>query len=521
MLFEIRKDTPLAQDLPHENVLRVLEKFERPQNLLLYIPRDLQPDPFTYYGTTNMSDQLMIDNPRLSVTKLLTGAWCELEMFYRVYAGLPQKVMTASLAGGTEYHDKLEVEEHERADMSSAKDQLAEIAEGHSPEETAYLARNVDMAHWARSVTEHSLKRAMTLAQKGHAREVSVHNFIDMETCKLVEQAEDLHKGVLVRGIADIVQFQRKDGLESVELAERMKLDSEGTEIDKVVLYAPLWDLSRAIPEAKEEIQKYRGEYYLQVRDVKTRGRRTLPAAKLQLKAAKDQCLYYTLFLLGFTKNPGWTYALHEEYARRPNLDVDASIGEAHAAVLLLENFQALAIDFVRLATGQPIGYDYHDTIMKEKYSDTESNYNLSRFILQDVFEDLLEKVYGDTLALKSIDTSVLFRPWKYPLTARYFIGRVAPVYDIFEGFEASTVAVDYHHRDLGTIIGSKVYPYSVKMVDDVMREAVNFWTGRRQPREADVKFKCNNCEFNSRCPAINKPFKQSIGELIYHDLAQ
>lgn len=524
LLFDIRKEAPSTQDLPHPNVLRVLEKFKRPQNLLLYIPRNLQPDPFTYYCTGNMSDLTIVTNPRLSVTKLLTGAWCELEMFYRIYAGMPQKETTANMAGGTEYHDKLEDEEHERADMSSAEAQLAEIAEGHSPEDTAYLGRNAEVALWAYSVTEHGIKRLMSLAQKGHAREVSVHNFIDMETCKFVEHPEDLHKGVLVRGIADIVQFERKDAPKNVDLTDQIEPGSEGTRLENIRLYAPLWDLNMAIPEAKEEVQKNRGEYYLQVRDVKTRNRRTLPVAKLQLKAAKDQCLYYTLFLLSFTKNLGWSYALHEGNARRHTTDIDASIGEAHAAILLLKNFEALAMDFVRLATGQPMGYNAHDAIMKEKYNDTDTestNYNLSRFILQEVFDELLEKVYGDSLALKSIDTSVLFRPWKYPLTARYFIGRISQINDIFEGYEASTVAVDYHHRDLGTLIGSKVYPYSGKVINDAMRDAVEFWTGRRQPREADVKFKCNNCDFNSRCPAVNKPFKQSIGELIYHDLAQ
>lgn len=523
LLFEIRNEVGLSvPEAPSPNVYRVLEKFKKPLSLLLYIPEKLEPNPFTYYTTENAADPTIVAFPRLLVTKLLSYAWCELELFYRIYSGLQKKEVTTRLAEGSEYHDRLENEEHERADMSSAVDQLTEIAAQHSPEKAIYLGRNQGLAEWAKSVTEHSIKRGISLAQTRHAREIDVHSFIDFETNRPVERVEDLHKGVLVRGIADIVQFERKSGTEKKNDIHPVEFPEATAEIDKISLMTPIWDLNRAIPELKEEVQISRDDYFLQVRDVKTRGVKSLPKQELQLKAAKDQCMYYTRFFLGFTKDIRFTYESYQESARRREIDIDAEIGEAHAVILLLEKFEALALDYVRLAQGQPLGFAPHDEIMSEIYENQgegNEDYDLSKFISEKEFKEILENIYGDTLAVKSIEISVLFKPWKYPLTPRYFIARVSQVYDIFNGYDASTVAVDYHHSKLGTIIGSKVYPYTVKANNEALKEAVNFWTGRRPPREADSRWKCNNCEFNSCCPAINKPFKQSIGALIYHDL--
>lgn len=522
LLFEIRNEGLSVPEAPSPNVYRVLEKFKKPLSLLLYIPEKLEPNPFTYYTTENAADPTIVAFPRLLVTKLLSYAWCELELFYRIYSGLQKKEVTTRLAEGSEYHDRLENEEHERADMSSAVDQLTEIAAQHSPEKAIYLGRNQGLAEWAKSVTEHSIKRGISLAQTRHAREIDVHSFIDFETNRPVERVEDLHKGVLVRGIADIVQFERKSGTEKKNDIHPVEFPEATAEIDKISLMTPIWDLNRAIPELKEEVQISRDDYFLQVRDVKTRGVKSLPKQELQLKAAKDQCMYYTRFFLGFTKDIRFTYESYQESARRREIDIDAEIGEAHAVILLLEKFEALALDYVRLAQGQPLGFAPHDEIMSEIYENQgegNEDYDLSKFISEKEFKEILENIYGDTLAVKSIEISVLFKPWKYPLTPRYFIARVSQVYDIFNGYDASTVAVDYHHSKLGTIIGSKVYPYTVKANNEALKEAVNFWTGRRPPREADSRWKCNNCEFNSRCPAINKPFKQSIGALIYHDL--
>lgn len=521
LLFDIRKETNLYEpETPPPGVFRVLEKFGRPSTSLLHIPRNLQPDPFTYFCTENLADESYVTEPRLLVTKLLTDAWCELQLFYDVYAGLHRKQLTGRLAEGISYHDKLESEEHEVADMSATVEKLGEVAASHTKEDALYLGRNELLAAWCKNMAEHAIKRGISLAHTRHSRELMVHGYIDLETGKLIEKTEDLHKGVLVNGIADIVQFEPKD--KATDLPEVASDTTEAPELRSITLASPVLDLKREIPEAKRELQRDIDQKMLQIIDVKTRGVKSLPKPVLQLKAAKIQCMYYTRFIHNLAKDVDFAYASYQENAKRRNIDADSDIGEAHAAILLLENFEALALDFIRLAKGETIGFESHDAVMKEKYREVDAekvNYSFSRFIPEEEFKDLLAKVYGDKLASSSVDISALFKPWRYPLTPRYFMARAAQILNTLERYRSATVGVDYHHAKSSTFIGSKVYPYSVKEHNKAMRDAANFWTGKRLPREADLKFKCQNCEFKSRCPAVNKPSKESIGALIYHDL--
>lgn len=523
LLFSIQKQTDAyTPELVNPAVYRVLQKFDRPPTSLLYIPRNLQPSPFEYYCTVNEGDSSFQTEPRLLVTKLLTGLWCELQLFYDVYAGLRKKQQTTRLTEGSEYHDKLEKEEHALADLTGAEAELAEVAAKHSEEDTLYLGRNLSLAIWCKANTEHVIKRGINLAHTRHAREIAVHAYVNLETGNLATEEDQFEDSVLVNGIADIVQFEPKNK-EAAEGNSDISADNLLQEFSGLSLSSQVWDLSRLIPEAEEELQRDYQKYNIQVRDVKTRGTKSLPKSKLQLNAARLQCMYYTRFLRNLMRNQDFAYASYQENARRRQVDPDSHIGEAHATVLLLQNFEALALDYVRLAKGEDIGYETHDSIMREMYSSEEEairlNYNLSRFISEEQFRSFLRIVYGDDLASDEVDISPLFNSWRYPLTARFFLARSTQILYTLRQYESSTVCVDYHHAKSSTLISSLEYPYHVKEVNAALKDAAMFWSGKRQPRGTDSEFKCQNCDYRSRCPVLNKQSQQSIGALIYHDL--
>lgn len=526
LLFEICKVAGSSeQEQPSPNVFRVLETFKKPSTSLLDIPRNLETSPFEYFTTYNSGDGSYTTEPRLLVTRLLTGSWCELQQFYHIYSGLHKKDVTRRLAEGTVYHSKLENEEHERVDVEKELGQLQAVASAHSAEEIEYLGRNYEEALWSKKIVQHTISRGIVLAQTRHVRELMVHVFADLDKGTFVLNSAGLALGVLVSGIADVILIESKKEAKQASNCEKSsnKVDTITAETRELSLFMPLWDLNQLIPQYKKEFQGEANSLTLKVTDVKTRGLKNLPRVKLQLDSARVQCMYYTHFIHSMARDTNCTYASYLENAKRRKVKADEPIGEAHAAIILLENFESMVLDFLRLARGEALDFDVHDDYMKERYGDAESaqalNYNLSQFIPQTEFLALIEDIYGDSLARLGLDISPLFRSWRYPLTARYFMARAAQIFNIFESLGSSNVEVEYHHAKSGTVIGSKVYPYSEKELKQEFHHASSFWTGRRRPKPADVKFKCSNCEFSSRCPAVVKPSKESIGELIYHDL--
>lgn len=516
LLQNLHSETNQSGPPPSPKVQHVQDVFKRSRDLLLVLPEQPILPPFAYHSKVN-GDPSYILQPRLSVTKLLTGSWCELREYYKVYAGLPSEPRTKRLKEGSAYHEKLETRDHVVVDTKLAASTIKKLAEVNSEE----LLRNPKAAEMGREWTERVVVRVLNLAEKSSSREILVHAFLDIESASLATSEEQLPNSVLVNGIVDLVQLKKTQDpavkVEIEELEEAIQDLQNRTNALSIEcsLDAPIWDLSKLLPFSMRALQVRAETHALHVGDVKTRNYDSIPAQELVLEAAELQCMYYSHFLTNLARDSNFAFASGLENARRRGVDPNDHIGLAHAALLLLGNFGALAQDFVRLAKGDPIGFKPYDEIEPSP----ATTYSLGVFVSEMQFRELLVQLHGEVAEFSAIDISSLFTPWKRPLTFLYFAARSAQAYNVLQPFQPATVGVEYHNSRTGHLIKSKQLPFSRKELDNAMEMSSLFWNGSRRPEQADDVGKCRYCDFKTHCPAINVPQKESIGSLIYDNL--
>lgn len=270
-------------------------------------------------------------------------------------------------------------------------------------------------------------------------------------------------------------------------------------------------DLVVELPRAKERLDSLSSSHYLHVRDVKTRSWNSTPDQQLVVHAAHIQCMYYAQFLANLARNVDFAYASNLENAKRRSTDPDTPIGPALAVKLLLGSFGALARDMVRLASGEPIGYARFDNAPP-----SPQPYSLSMFVSEQEFREMLTHIHGDDQAVAQTNISALFGPWKTPLTLRYFAARAAQAFNIVQSFPPASVCVEYHNLKTRRIFAAKHAPFSQTELNESMWRAGLFWSGQRPPDHTDDRARCKNCDFHSRCSAINKELERLAGAEIY-----
>lgn len=494
-------------------IVLALEGLKKHPSSLLNIPNTLPQLPFEVFTTQNY-DRSIIDEPRLSVTKLLTDRWCELQHFYNVYSGL-QTETNQRLEAGKVYHNSLEEAEHVKRDVGDAVDDLLERIEKLA--ESDYdLIRNHRLLYWSYDLVERVLVRMLYLTQHGVAREIYLHSFINLQDGSLIEDIEKLKDGVLVNGIADVVKL-KGHGAGADKNCEQLV-----EEVGNISVKHTVYDFPELIKIGRARVLSLGKNLTLEVRDVKTRKQRSLPPLKLIVDSAKYQCMYYVKFLTNLARDPNFTFhSLLESCSRRRGEPFEP-IGELNTAVLLIKHFEVLVKDALRLAKGEEIGFKPFDDKMKDTFragSITMGQpYSLKNAISEEEFREYLSRVYDDS-NLVNMDIAPLFKEWKYPLTPCYFAARAAQVYTTLKDVTPSSVAIEYHHIKSNEIFSEKVFPYKEKEIGKHLRRTALFWDGRRKPDPVDNLNKCGNCEFNSRCPVTNAPKQETIGAAIYDEL--
>lgn len=522
LLQKLHPDANLSMPPASAVAQKALERFERSQDSLLVPPKHL-PLPFAQHSTIN-GDKSYITQPRLSVTKLLTESWCELREYYKVFAGLPAEPRTKRLKEGSEYHGKIEALTHKTANTELVADQIT-----HLTGDDQDLVKNPKAADMGREWTERVVVRILSVARRSGAREILVHGFLDFKSASLVSSPDGLHLGVLVNGIADIVQLEdcerEEERLKLVKDAGEESADTTGDsslhDIGLMVIESPenvlpsVSDLSILIPKAKKEAEMKAKTHSLHVGDVKTRRVDSIPAQASVVDSARIQCMYYAYFLCNLAQDSNFAYASIMENAKRRQVDPHAAIGIAHVNNILLSNFGVLVKDFLRLAKGDKIGFAPFDDSLPE----SAPMYSLSQLASEVEFREMLTIVSGKVPEFSEVDISALFSPWQRPLTFSYFAARAAQAYNVLEHFQPTTVGVEYHNSRTGQIIESRRYEFDQSDFDTQMERACLFWDGTREPEATDDVGKCRYCNFQSRCPAINVPKQESIGGLIYDNL--
>ncbi|OBA23598.1 hypothetical protein METBIDRAFT_76582 [Metschnikowia bicuspidata var. bicuspidata NRRL YB-4993] len=468
--------------LPHDKVsMEPANKHEsdvlnayglQPDDLLIVPPLKNLPSPFDYHSKIN-GDKSYVHQPRLSVSKLLTDAWCELRSFYEIYAGLPRTSPLPTMKTGTEYHARLELKAHPKREVVTLKTQIILLLSKLSPEVRNEHVRTRHGSSFAQNWMEQTVYRSICASHTKVVRELFIHGFLDLKLGNLVTSQTKLRDGVLVNGIADIVRIDAFNAVEYINdaglsspLHESLveSLPDGSTEFS----LTPVLDLSVEIPKAKKFMTNLARDNFLHMRDVKTRKLNTVPNQVLAVNAAKLQCMYYAIFLHNLSRSAEFAYASCLENLKTRRIDPDEPISIALATEFLVVNFRVVALDCVRLAKGQHIGFQKFD-----EYAHRLLDYSLSHFVTEDEFRLLMKIHYGEELDISDFDLTPLFTNWKIPLTLRYVSARTGQAFNIYEAFEPSSVCVEYHNPLKQEIIARMHYPFDRNEIEQSVEQSV------------------------------------------------
>lgn len=488
---------------------KVLRAFGMPSSGKLPLPKPtIRPSPYEYFCSVN-EDASHISQPRLSVTKLLTSGWCELRSFYEIYAGL-KATKNRRLSSGIAYHEKLEKAAHPALDEDVVQEQLEKVSTSLTKEEKQRLFKT-KMAHkLASQWSERIVTRLIGMAKTKILREIQVHGFLNIENNKLATSKKEIERSILVNGVVDIIHIDKHN--HTAKEAEYDRNVEEHLEVATKSMPQEIIDLSIEIPRAKKSLTALAKDHYLHVCDVKTRAYDSIPAQESVLLSARDQCMIYSEFIHNLSRNSEFGYECSLENARRRNVDPDAPISVGFATELLVNQFSTLALDFRRIANGSPIGFEDYD----KQASSSSYEYSLSEFVKEEEFKQMLVDLYGENSPFLELDLSSLFRPWKSPLTLRYFAARAGEAYNTLSAFLQGSVSVEYHRLRTKKVLARIHYSFDDHLLSLTVQRSSSFWSGQRQPQATLNLSRCSKCCFANRCPVKNSSHENNFGKQIY-----
>lgn len=486
-------------------------------------PLDVLETPFEFYSKNN-SDASYIASPRLSVTKLLTKAWCELQTFYNIYSGSPRIIPTRRMQQGTSYHLKLELATHTVKDISLVTELVEELVSlDELLKSDPLVVGGQNEALMASEWTEHIIERLFVLATRSQARELNVYSFVDLQTSQFIHDQKDLSngKGVLVSGIIDYVLMLQQDTDQFASFFEEIQHLLETAHPKKNGEY--IVDFSDFIKEFKSITANYSEENTsrLRIADVKTRSLNVIPLQESVIQGAKIQGMYYKKFFDLMCQDKDICYQILLRYAAVKNVDVDKPIGLKYVLLLLMKHRGLLEQDFVLLCRGKAIGFENFDI----RRTESTEGYMLSRLFLENNLKrtrDFLqsEGIQEDQKAELSdiLLHDWLREEWKKPVTLRYLAARIAELYSIFEPFTSDKVAVEYHHNITEQVIGTKEYRYKEEELQESMEHAAKFWNGDIEPIPTADLSRCKYCDYQAWCEIPNQKRKKgavSVGQTL------
>lgn len=531
---DVISDAPKKQTLPKLRNLVNNFSIEDDELLPLEKPYYIKDNPFEFHSTYN-SDLSYVNIPRLSVTKLLTDQWCELRDFYTVYSGSPVKEPTKEMKLGNETHIKLELETHKLINTSALSKQVDRLIEEQldvdkekmglltdlqdisiASEKLNMLLEDLDGAFGESMLAtdwfDKIIGRLFTLITTSEAREVLLHGYLNFETSTFVSKGVELpldkNKHVLVSGVVDYLKIFNPEN----ELDYSMFKDIQ----DYIEFSFPTSnkhhsiDLSKFLEYIKTIIKEYNTTYNLRITDVKTRSWNKIPHQESVLNAAKLQACYYRRMfgiLAGEFDNDGVAYNMLLENATRRNLDIDKPISLKTVLILLRTNSSLIYNDFVKLANGDPIGFGPYDDFVKKTYLEKQSDYDLTKlFTVTNIntFLDRIQEAEGSDFDYAQIFTADILKPWKTPLTLRYFAARASQLFNVYEPIISDNLSIEYHNGKTGQCFHINHYKYDFEELESETKRATTLWNGSRSPVPVHDLSKCNYCDFSPKCSIPN-----------------
>jgi exonuclease V len=553
----------LADLLPNQPLQKLYSNWHLNESYPLPLLSPISRTPFQFHSTFNV-DQSYITSPRLSVTKLLTGRWCELREYYTIYSE-SEAINTAAMTSGVSFHLGLELQLHVPTDTTELITTLEHITSGRIEEirscvdlisdpelhgvETARLDKfedgcfgSIKESNLAMDWTDLILSRIFSLFTTSEAREVLIHGYVDIQNGSFNATTDKFDfnikpskivpsTNVLVSGVIDYLKLVNPTCPTDLSLFQDIN-DFIEYEFRTTINGSRIIDLSKFLQDVPYLLKD--SGFEIVTTDVKTRSFNRIPAQSSVLKAAKFQTFYYRKFLELLSQKEqsvDFAYSCLLENASNRGIDVDKPINYTTIVNLLRKFPNLLYRDFIKLANGEPIGFAPYDTFVEQSNFD---DYRIQEFLVNYESDDSLssldnkptQKIVHQLNSIDSFDygkllTSDLLKPWKTPPTLRYFAARGAQFYQLCAGIVGDETTVEYHNSKTGRCFHINTYKYSEDELDAQLNQACTFWNGSRDPEYVSDLNKCKYCAFNSKCLIPNHQApedfqKKQIGSKIY-----
>lgn len=424
------------------------------------------------------------------------------------------------LQRGKDYHKKLEDKAHKPVDEKPLQATVSQLLSLLPENERQLMVSPKEYSHLAINWMTHTVGRILDLSRTGIAREIVMHGFLDLSNGKILRAGDESLASVLVNGIADIVQLKRLGTERNTEDENDLQSDADtvlsvlslplDSPSDLPVSSRGVVDLDAEFLQAKIKFDDLLNEYGIEVRDIKTRGRRNIPTQQLVVLGAKMQCMYYAQFLDELTKSDKGALRSILSNCNRRNVLVDRPLGLATAIELLVIHFPLMIRDCVGLAKEGKFTCFYATTDSE----DSREPFDFSRFISPTEFRDLVVQTHPDHPEYADYDVSALFQPWKSPLTMRYFAVRAAQAFHLLEKLVPISVGIEYHQPSRDAVFAKKLYRFDKDLLKEEVHSAASFWGGSRAPEETQDKGMCSSCDYRHRCTAINSQ-GDSVGAFV------
>lgn len=423
------------------------------------------------------------EKPRLSVTKLLTKQWCELRFAYDLYARLPI-FDTRHLDAGKAAHQNLEESTHEIAPWDY------DILQDHVSRSVPSAAEEELMNQWYNSIV-----RLIHLFRFREAREILCHGYLNLSKGEFVSDpklplAED---SVLVSGVVDHLTLEYND-------SQCFMNDEIAIGFDDKSL-----TLGEQVRSMENSISSLKKQFHINVSDVKTRSRRSVPNQANVMRTSKLQVMYYKELLnqLGCgTAQSAYNKLIMN--AERRGVDVDKPIDPIYMTLLLF-NDVTFADDFVKVCVeGGPIGFAPYDN---------------SRTSTCDV-----DLTGFPTSALKFVPEHMakVYCAWKAPVTLRYFAARLSQMYGLVGPLLSDNLALEYYHDE--ELFQRVEFQHDGDALRDHLRSSSDFWAGNRDiepiyATPANFRTYCRFCDYQEVCAWKRKgeDSKRALGAALMH----
>ena len=443
---------------------------ETGSELLSMKPPDHLKNPFfdVYSKSTYDADGkvLVEGTDRLSVTKLLTKRWCELNQMYDIYSRKPI-FEHIQLKIGKQEHEKLETAIHGIApgvkifmdtyEWELANDELHELADA-----------------WFQCIN-----RLLTLFSNGEAREILCHGYLDSRTCKLIDGCAKDDKDILVSGVIDhIILFH-------VDSGKPKSLDPNLRESNNNDMYEILESLTKTVQRITD--------LQIAVSDVKTRPTATVPRYASVVNASKLQVMYYRNFLETLGKDSKVTFDRLLINAERRGISVDEPINISNL-IYFMEIDPSIRPDLEKIMNGEAIGFEPYDDsnlYTTENASNETSIYDLSQYSDLTIDETTLQR-YG-----------VFYQKWARPPTLRYFAARLAQLYQLVAQLLSDRLMIEYYKGSYN--FHTERFKYDPEFLNQQCYNSARFWFGKRPvepipPTNHNLATHCKYCDYHDVC---------------------